>query len=87
MTLVIRRQEWLTAVLEGTDQTLVSLSSRLAAESEDNSSDGKSRDMGSVARAGPCAGYEELEPFTVLEEHAPAFRLCASEADIKATGE
>ena len=46
-----------------------------------------SRDTTSVLRCGPCADFEKLVPFETLTNHAAKFRACASQEDIKKTGE
>ena len=84
LDLVIRRREWLTAVLEGKPEDLEDLGARLLQESEVASTDAASRDQGSVARAGPCVGYQDLKCFSILEEHGPQFRTVTSQAEVKA---
>ena len=46
-----------------------------------------SRDGGALARAGPCAGFENLKSLNFLESQAPKFRACSSQVDIKQTME
>ena len=79
------RLEWLTAVLTGSEDDLKTLNNKLKEESESMSSKAESRDNASKCRAGPCAGYDQLEPFSVCERHGLKFRACTSEAQIKDT--
>ena len=90
MTLVQKRQEWLVAALSQDDSALNGKISEQEAASR-TPSDGAtvtdSRDGGALARAGPCAGFENLKSLNFLESQAPKFRACSSQADIKQTME
>eukprot|EP00434_Breviolum_minutum_P045093 symbB.v1.2.040356.t1/scaffold7167.1/size12942/3 len=91
MTLVQKRQEWLVAALSLDDSALATKISEQEAASRTHPGDGAtvtdSRDGGALARAGPCAGFENLKSLNFLESQAPKFRACSSQADIKQTME
>ena len=42
-----------------------------------------SKAVAALARAGPCAGFEELKTIGFLETLAPSFRSCQSQEQIK----
>ena len=86
-----KRQEWLVAALSLDDSALATKICEQEAASRTHPGDGAtvtdSRDGGALARAGPCAGFENLKSLNFLESQAPKFRACSSQADIKQTME
>ena len=91
--MVLRRQEWLQAVKDDDETKLQDL---LAQALQDDDATGsvagsgprcQSRDQASLARAGPCAGFEKLTVLRVFSDLASNFRTCSSTADLKAANE
>ena len=68
---VTRRRAWLAAILEDAPTRLEGLLKEHKSKSAGaGKSDGaSSRDMGAVARAGPCANFESLQHIGVLTAH------------------
>ena len=85
MQLVLRRQEWLQAVLENKDEELNNMIQQLTTTPEAGGTSvvTDSKDMSAVARAGPCAGFESLKVMSHLTQFAEQFRHCQSQEDIK----
>lgn len=86
--LVQRRQEWIQAVSIQGDDALKQKISQLTGAGEahgagDAATQTDSKDVGALARAGPCAGFEELKTIVFLESLAPSFRSCQSQDQIK----
>ncbi|CAE7443624.1 unnamed protein product [Symbiodinium sp. KB8] len=93
LAVVLRRQEWLQAVKDDDETKLQDL---LAQALQDDDATGsvagsgprcQSRDQASLARAGPCAGFEKLTVLRVFSDLASNFRTCSSTADLKAANE
>ncbi|CAK9041292.1 unnamed protein product [Durusdinium trenchii] len=85
MHVVERRQDWLNATLmkDGGQEKLTGLIQALSVAESGADSATESRDMSAIARAGPCAGYEQLKPVAYLEGFASSFRSCTSKQQIK----
>ena len=68
---VTRRRAWLAAILEDSPTRLEGLLKEHKSKSvgAGKSEGASSRDMGAVARAGPCANFESLQHFGVLTAH------------------
>ena len=81
--IVMARLEWLAAVLDGPESALDTLNDKLNKDSQQMSDAASSRDGGSVGRAGPCAGFSDLKPISVLVEHAVKFRVCVSDQSVQ----
>ena len=84
MNVVARRHVALQTVLAGTVEDVAQYIQSLAGEAAAASSDGGSRDLSALARAGPCVGYEELKPISEFLALKSQFRSCTSQEDIKA---
>lgn len=82
----MRRSEWLAAILDGDDEKVAAMVVKVGqdATKEEISSTASSRDLGALARVGPCQGYENLKPIAALRAMAVRFRVCTSAGDIKA---
>lgn len=75
-------------VLTGDETTLAALVDKLHQESrEEESCAASSRDMGSLVRAGPCPGYENLKPISALKAFRSRIRACARPAEMMAITE
>ena len=85
--MVIRRQEWLAAVLEATNAKLTELLTQAQAPMDDGETSGRSRDEAALARAGPCAGFTTLRSLRDLSAEASGFRGCGSKQDVKTLSE
>ena len=85
MGVVMKRQQWLAAVLEGDEQTLAAMCESITREAgtEVGSTTASSAGEASLARAGPCPGFEHLQPFSVLRDHAVKFRSAESTDQVK----
>ena len=83
MAVVLRRQEWLTAVLTGDEDAIANLHKKLEQECSKGGSSLSSRDAAGAVQAGPCPGYENLQPFSILKEHAEKFKSCTNQGGIK----
>ena len=82
---VTRRRAWLAAILEDSPTRLEGLLKEHKSKSAGagKSEGASSRDMGAVARAGPCANFESLQHFGVLTAHCQLAKTCTSEEDLK----
>ena len=85
LNVVLRRQEWLIAVLESNEEKLQELLQ--GDNANDGASTGDSRDLSAAARAGPCAGYTGLKPLQVLCDHGQKYRSCQCPSDLKTVTE
>ena len=85
MAVVLRRQEWLVAVKDSDEKKLETLQQATAipASGEDSASVAGSRDSGAVARAGPCAGYQNLKTLNDFSGKGIKFRACTSKDQLK----
>ena len=84
---VQRRMQWLSAVMDNDIERLQKLleSTKLGGTDVDGgTSVANSRDALSLARAGPCAGYEDLVCIQELDTFLPKFSSCSSAEDVKA---
>ena len=87
MQVVVRRQAWLQAVIDGEEQ-LNRQREMLADNCDDSgSTGGGSRDSASMLKVGPCAGHQDLKPISCMKDHAVQFRTCTSAQEIKSTFE
>ena len=83
MAVVLRRQEWLTAVLTGDEDAIANLHKKLEQECSKGGSSLSSRDAAGAVKAGPCPGYENLQPFSILKDHTEKFKSCTNQGGIK----
>ena len=92
LTVVQKRLEWLTVVLEGPEEKLIEMKAKFnkhgcadVADDDSASTAADSRDAASIARSGPCSGFEELVLFITLKDHVQQFAKCTTEDEIKET--
>ena len=80
MQVVMRRSEWLAAVIDGDEEKVAALVDKVQqdAKKEEVSDTASSRDLGALIRVGPCPGYENLKPLAVLRAMTVRFRECMS---------
>ena len=90
MQLVQKRIEWLGAVLD-TDESQLTKKIQEQLEPAKTSDGGSirtgSRDEAALARAGPCAGFENLKTLAYIQGLGSSFRACLSQQDIKSKAE
>ena len=84
---MMRRAEWLAAVKDSNSTKLSELLGQSAETADDGRSVGDSRDVGAVARAGPCAGFKDLKSLSDLRAEESNFKNCACKEDVKALNE
>ena len=86
---MLRRHEWLQAVLSSDGRKLESFiaQSQSTATLDDSQSQGSSRDLSALARVGPCSGYEALKIVEDVKAEAAKFRLCTSKDALKEVSE
>ena len=83
---VTRRRAWLAAILEDAPtrlEGLLKLKHKSKSAGAGKSDGASSRDMGAVARSGPCANYESLQHIWVLTARCQLAKTCTSEEDLK----
>ena len=85
LAVVLRRQEWLRAIKDSDSSKVKELLQQAMDPSDDAASQAgsASRDLSSLAKAGPCAGFSELKTCKDLEQMAIRFRACGSKEDLK----
>lgn len=90
MQLVQKRLDWLGAVLD-TDESQLTKKIQEQLEPAKTSDGGSirtgSRDEAALARAGPCAGFENLKTLAYIQGLGSSFRACLSQQDIKSKAE
>jgi len=72
MAVVMRRQTWLSCVINGSSENLAKLINEQRKGEDATSSTSEkatSRDVSCIVRAAPCRNYEKLQVFSVLEGH------------------
>lgn len=83
MTVVARRAEWVSAVLNLDEERLEQMITKADVANSEESSAASSRDLAGAMRVGPCPGFELLKPLCALRSMSGRFRSCGCPADIK----
>ena len=79
MAVVVRCCEWLLAISKGDEKKLEDLTQ----QSTTSGTEDGSRDGAALARAGPCCGFQELQPLSNFASKGMLFRSCASQEELK----
>ena len=91
MSLVMKRQKWLHAIMDKDSSTLQKMIAEGSAESKDDTasesaaspakgSSPASKDLSALVRAGPCPNYEQFVIFATLEKHKGTAAKSCSDA-------
>ena len=93
MTVVIKRQEWLQAMLKSEEaleakqaafqSSVGGTSVSVGDEAEELCAVAGRREGSSLARCGPCPGFENLLAMETFEAHRVVFRACQSTQEIR----